>query len=332
VHADLVATNTAHAVRDLLLDRLTQGVYPLGSKLPTARALASELGLHPNTVAKSYHMLAQLGLVSIQQGRGTFVVAQPAESANGRTLGGQIPAKLTALMRHARRIGLTEQDIRESFEHAIAAAYRPPPPNAVYVECNTGDIEAGIVEIEAMSGVRLQPLLLQQVEEDPVGSVAGISLIFTSLIHIKEVSALLEPMRAHLQIVGVYTQPDEEAMAKIAQIPTGSRVGIVVTIPEGARRFESQINTVTRVTTTAVVKPSEVDVRRLTGEVDCIVCSRSWVDRLRSMSLPVPVIELGFHISQQSALRIMDLLIGRPDTIGEPTFELERSRSVRSVE
>jgi GntR family transcriptional regulator len=323
--ADLVATNTAHAVRDLLLDRLTQGVYPLGSKLPTVRALASELGLHPNTVTKSYHMLAQLGLVSIQQGRGTFVVAQPAEAANGRTLATQIPAKLTAVMRQARRIGLAEQDIRDAVEHAIAAAYRPSPTNAVYVECNSGDIEAGIAEIEAMTGVRLQPLLLQQVEADPVAAVAESSLIFTSLIHIKEVSALLEPMRPHLQIVGVYTQPDEEAMAQIAQIPIGSRVGIVVTIPEGARRFESQINTVTRVTTEAVVKPSDVAIRRLSAEVDCIVCSRSWADRLASLRLPVPVIELGFHISQQSALRIMDLLTGRPGVTSEFNWGVEQT-------
>ena len=63
--ADTMNTSAAHAVRDLLLDRLTQGVYPLGSKLPTAQALASELGLHRNTVAKSYQNKRPLTTVSL---------------------------------------------------------------------------------------------------------------------------------------------------------------------------------------------------------------------------------------------------------------------------
>jgi DNA-binding transcriptional regulator YhcF (GntR family) len=306
-----MTTNSAHAVRDLLLDRLTQGVYPLGSKLPTAQALASELGLHRNTVAKAYHMLAHLGLVSIQQGRGTFVVAQP-ESTNRRSLATQIPANLTAVIRQARQVGLAEQDMWEAVEQAIAAVYRPPHPQAAYVECNTGDIEAGIAEIEAMTGARLEPLHLQQVAADPAGAVANFNTVFTSLIHIKEVSELLEPVRPDLQIVGVYTQPDEAAMAQIAHIPEGSHVGIVVTIAEGARRFENQINTVTQVTTQAAVMPSDEDVVRLAAAVNAIVCSRSWAERLRSFDLPVPIIELGFHISQQSALRVMELLHAGP--------------------
>ena len=307
-----MTTNSAHAVRDLLLGRLTQGVYPLGGKLPTAQALASELGLHRNTVAKAYHMLAHLGLVSIQQGRGTFVVAQP-ESINRRSLSTQIPANLTAVMRRARQVGLTEQDMWAIVEQAIAAVYRPPHPQAVFVECNTGDIAAGIAEIEAMTGARLEPLLLQQVAADPASAVANFNLVFTTLIHIKEVSELLEPVRPDLQIVGVYTQPDEAAMGQIARIPEGSHVGIVVTIAEGARRFENQINTVTRVTTQAAVMPNDHEVVRLATAVDAIVCSRSWAERLRSFDLPVPIIELGFHISQQSALRVMELLQAGPD-------------------
>lgn len=309
---DLTAPRSVHAVRDLLLDRLTQGAYSLGSMLPTAQTLAAELGLHRNTVAKAYRMLADLGLVSIKQGRGTYVVAQP-EAANHRPLETHVVSSLSAAMRQARRIGIPEHELRQTIERELANVYRPPQQQAIYVECNAGDIEAGIAEIEAMTGVRLHPLLLDQLEADPAKAVAASNLVFTSLIHIKEVTDCLEPVRPDLRIIGVYTQPDEDAMAQIARIPSGSHVGIIVSSADGARRFENQINTVAHVATQALVLPDAQEIRHLAQEADIIVCNRSWSGRIRSLDLPIPVIELGFHISRQSALRIAEHLIPRTD-------------------
>jgi DNA-binding transcriptional regulator YhcF (GntR family) len=303
------STQSAHAVRDLLLDRLTQGAYPLGGKLPTAKTLAVELGLHHNTVAKAYRMLADLGLVSIQQGRGTFVVARP-DATNHRVLASHVHAAVTSRVRHARRAGFSEEDLLAAVQREVAAIYHPPQLRAAYVECNVRDIEAGIAEIEAMTGVRLEPLLLERIVGDPSAAFADRNLVFTSLIHLKEVTNVLEPVRPDVRVSGVYTQPDEDAMARIAQIPTGSSVGIVVNIAEGAQRFESQINTVTRVQTRPLVMPTDAELRRLDQEVDVIVCSRSWGPRIRGLHLTKPVIELSFHVSRQSALRVGELLIG----------------------
>jgi GntR family transcriptional regulator len=48
--------------------RLTQG-----DQLPTVRSLAVELSINPNTVAKAYSQLEIRGIVTTQQGTGTFV-------------------------------------------------------------------------------------------------------------------------------------------------------------------------------------------------------------------------------------------------------------------
>jgi GntR family transcriptional regulator len=48
--------------------RLTQG-----DQLPTVRSLAVELNINPNTVAKAYSQLEIRGIVTTQQGSGTFV-------------------------------------------------------------------------------------------------------------------------------------------------------------------------------------------------------------------------------------------------------------------
>ena len=44
-----------------------------GDQLPTVRSLAVELRINPNTVARAYSLLEARGVVTTQQGTGTFV-------------------------------------------------------------------------------------------------------------------------------------------------------------------------------------------------------------------------------------------------------------------
>jgi GntR family transcriptional regulator len=52
-----------------------------GDKLPTIRALAVELKINPNTIAKAYGELELRGIVTTQVGSGTFVSDKPVDSA-----------------------------------------------------------------------------------------------------------------------------------------------------------------------------------------------------------------------------------------------------------
>jgi DNA-binding transcriptional regulator YhcF (GntR family) len=57
---------------------VADGSLAPGTRLPTVRALAANLGLAPNTVARAYRELEALGLVVGRGRRGTFVVDQEA--------------------------------------------------------------------------------------------------------------------------------------------------------------------------------------------------------------------------------------------------------------
>src|SRR4051794_39535732 len=48
-----------------------------GEQLPTVRELAVKLEVNPNTVIKAYSELERAGIVSTEQGSGTFVAPQP---------------------------------------------------------------------------------------------------------------------------------------------------------------------------------------------------------------------------------------------------------------
>lgn len=60
-------------LRSQLADAIRAGVLPPGTRLPTVRQLAGDLGIAPNTVAKTYKSLEDDNLVRGQGRRGTLV-------------------------------------------------------------------------------------------------------------------------------------------------------------------------------------------------------------------------------------------------------------------
>jgi DNA-binding transcriptional regulator YhcF (GntR family) len=66
-------------VREQVAVRIRDGVLPVGTRLPTVRALAAELDLAPNTVARAYRELEAAGLIATEGRRGTFVAASASE-------------------------------------------------------------------------------------------------------------------------------------------------------------------------------------------------------------------------------------------------------------
>lgn len=80
--------------------RTASGALPPGTRLPTVRALAGELGLAVNTVAKAYRALEADGVVRTEGRRGTFV--SPGAGA-GRAEARSAAAEYVSV---ARRLGL----------------------------------------------------------------------------------------------------------------------------------------------------------------------------------------------------------------------------------
>ena len=76
--------------------RVMSGALRPGDQLPTVRQLASELRVNFNTVARAYRILDEAGLISTQQGRGTYILEQPSPAA-------------AAALRHEVLAGLTRR-------------------------------------------------------------------------------------------------------------------------------------------------------------------------------------------------------------------------------
>jgi GntR family transcriptional regulator len=99
-------------LRVQLLEQIEPGELPPGTQLPTVRRLAADLGLAPNTVARTYRELEQAGLVQTARRRGTVVAAPPLET---RT---DAHRAADAFVRQMRALGLDTTDMVQLVRHA----------------------------------------------------------------------------------------------------------------------------------------------------------------------------------------------------------------------
>jgi DNA-binding transcriptional regulator YhcF (GntR family) len=98
-------------LRAQLARQAADGTLPAGTKLPTVRGLADDLGLAPGTVARAYKELESDGVIETQGRRGTFVRSAAAG-------GDAVTAAVTALVASARRDGLTLPETQRLVERA----------------------------------------------------------------------------------------------------------------------------------------------------------------------------------------------------------------------
>lgn len=102
-------------VRTGLLDLIHRKRLPVGSKLPTVRALASALGVAANTVARAYKELEQAAVVTARPRLGT-VVAPGHDSAES-----QLAAAAAAYAQVARTLGYGPREATRQLEAVFPA-------------------------------------------------------------------------------------------------------------------------------------------------------------------------------------------------------------------
>ncbi|MEN9620223.1 MAG: hypothetical protein RL499_416 [Actinomycetota bacterium] len=94
-------------IRVQVRDAVAGGLLAAGAKLPTVRALADELGLAVNTVARAYRELETDGIIETHGRAGSFVAPQGDA--------GQRQAQVAAreFVERARRLGLDDASALE---------------------------------------------------------------------------------------------------------------------------------------------------------------------------------------------------------------------------
>jgi len=97
---------------------IARGELRTGDKLPAVRALAAELVINPNTVARAYMLLEQSGLVTTKTGSGTFVSDPALRQADAAQIN-ILAERMDTLISRAVNLGLDRSALVALFEKRL---------------------------------------------------------------------------------------------------------------------------------------------------------------------------------------------------------------------
>ena len=95
---------------------LANGELKPGDQLPTVRQLASELRINFNTIARAYRMLDEAGLISTQQGRGTYLLDAPSGEALQKLKQESLELQVKRFLRTLAKQGFTAEESYQTIQ------------------------------------------------------------------------------------------------------------------------------------------------------------------------------------------------------------------------
>jgi GntR family transcriptional regulator len=112
-------------IQDQIRFGIASGQLTPGEQLPTVRGLAVELGVNPNTVIKAYTELEHLGVLTTEQGTGTFIAPQPALALNENERRAKLAALCGEFLSHAASYGFTPADVLRAIRDLSDGSKKP---------------------------------------------------------------------------------------------------------------------------------------------------------------------------------------------------------------
>jgi GntR family transcriptional regulator len=97
------------------------GALKPGDQLPTVRALAEELRVNFNTVARAYRILDEARIISTQQGRGTYITEIPPPKVSEKLRRESLEALTERFVSEAMRLDFSKSEILQMVKDQLKA-------------------------------------------------------------------------------------------------------------------------------------------------------------------------------------------------------------------
>ena len=99
--------------------QIASGILKPDDQLPTVRALAEELRVNFNTVARAYRILDEARVISTQQGRGTYITEIPPPNIREKLRKETLEALTHKYISEAMRLEFSKSEIRQMVSDQI---------------------------------------------------------------------------------------------------------------------------------------------------------------------------------------------------------------------
>jgi GntR family transcriptional regulator len=110
-----IYTQIVNQVQSLVINK----VLKPGDQLPTVRALAQELRVNFNTVARAYRLLDEAHIISTQQGRGTYITEIPPPGVREKLRHESLEALTHRFISEAIRLGFSEREVNQMVKDSL---------------------------------------------------------------------------------------------------------------------------------------------------------------------------------------------------------------------
>ena len=262
------------------------GGVPSDQPLPSIRELAGFLGINPNTVARVVEDLKRSGYVEVRRGRGVFVApSPPARPA---------PARRQDFLRdvviRAAALGMTVDDVSVG---VLSLTGRRPVAvqrtvGVLLVECSPPELDFFAQALESHLPVRVDKVLLgdmaRAVRRRPSAGRWGAAV--TSFAHLPAVERRLRGMG--IPVIALLAEAHLETLHRLAQLPPGTRVGVVSAAVDTAHNLEHSIANagLPNIELVGAFPSASPALARHARRVDVVVCSSAAADQVRGLTGP----------------------------------------------
>lgn len=209
---------SASEVQEVLEERILHGTYLPGSRLPSVRHIASELGVSPSTVSRALQGVERREWIRMVNRKGAIVARRlPQKESTGS-------AFEVALRRMAVRwqlLGRSREGLADLTNSMLDDVFRVGR-SMYFVECNSSDLADMTEQLEGASSTHVTPVLLADLRTTL--SQPGEAMVLTPYFHLAEVQSM---RTERATIVPLNFIPSVEIMTALANVPPSSTIAVI---------------------------------------------------------------------------------------------------------
>src|SRR6266849_8319149 len=279
--------------------------------LPSIRELAGFLGINTNTVARVVEDLQQSGYVEARRRKGVFVASAPPVRPSPHLR----ESFLEDTVIRAAALGMTADDL--SVGVLSLSGVRPAAVQGtmevLLVECSPPELDFFARQLEAHLPVRVDKVLL--------GELAAVTrrrkqagrwrAAVTSFCHLPQVEQLLRGKG--VPVIALLAEAHLETLHRLAQFPSGTRVGVASTTVETAHNLEHSIANagLPNIALVGVCPAEGAALGRLVRRVDVVVCFTAAAERVRALAGSTVQVMIDDRALDQRAIEMLAALLVR---------------------
>ena len=210
-------------VAEAILRDIKTRTLPAGTKLPTVRELAEEMGLSQGTIKHAYDHLETLGAIEMTQGKGTFVKEQePLESGSRKD---RAMAAINELFDELESLGFTPREMEIYINLKLRGLDEEYDlVKIAVIDCNPEVVQLMEVQLSQIPHTQVASFSLNQIAEIADKLNSDYDIILTTTSHYTEVEEFIASNKV-FSMLAMMTSTD--TIIELAHLPENARVGVV---------------------------------------------------------------------------------------------------------